>query len=120
MRILNGILAAFLIVFVLVQINDPDGPVWMVIYGIGAVWCAIAALRPAIYTASAAAGLFALCLITAIGGMIYYWPDVSNWWDINVWWPEVTGETSREGMGMMVLVACLLAAGSVVMKARRA
>ena len=53
MRILNGILAAFLIVFVVVQMNDPDGPLWMVIYGIGAVWCAIAAFRPAVYTAPA-------------------------------------------------------------------
>ena len=120
MRILNGILAAFLVLFAVVQWNDPDGPLWIVIYGIGAVWCGPAAFRPAVYAGAVAAGLFGLCLLAAIGGMIWFWPDVSNWWDIDVWWPEVTGETSREGMGMMVLVVCLLAAGSVVMQARRA
>ena len=36
MRILSGILAVFLVVFVVVQWNDPDGPIWMVIYGIAA------------------------------------------------------------------------------------
>ena len=119
MRIVSGILAVLLVVFVVVQFNDPDGPVWMVIYGIGAVWCLIAALRPWLFGAGPVAGLFGLCLAASIGGMVYFWPEVSNWWDIDVWWPEVTGESSREGMGMMVLVVCLLAALPLVMQARR-
>lgn len=120
MRIVSGILGCFLVLFVVAQWNDPDGPLWMAIYGAGAVWCLLAAARPGVFASAAISGLFAICLAAAIGGMIWYWPDVSNWWDIDVWWPEITGETSREGMGMMVLVVCLLAAGSVVMKARRA
>ena len=96
MRIVSGVLAVLLVVFMVVQFNDPDGPIWMVIYGIGAVWC----------------------LIAAIGGMVYFWPEVSNWWDIDVWWPEITGETSREGMGMMVLVVFLSVAGLTMMRHR--
>ena len=119
MRILNGILGVLLILFVAVQWNDPDGLVWMVIYGLGAVWCLLAALRPVVFAAGLIAALFGLCLAAAVAGMIWFWPKVTNWWDIDVWWPEVTGETSREGMGMMVLVVCLLAAGTVVMRVRR-
>ena len=118
MRILNAILAALLILFVVVQINDPDGPIWMVIYGIGAAWCLIAAFRPALFS-GALAGLLAICFAAAVAGMIWFWPNVSNWWDINVWWPEVTGETSREGMGMMVLVVFLLAPLAVALRIRR-
>lgn len=118
MRILSGILGVLLIVFVCVQWNDPDGPMWMVIYGIGSLWCLLAAFRPGVYTAGAVFGLFALSLISAIGGVIYFWPEVTNWWDINVWWPEVTGETSREGMGMMVLVLFLIAPALVARRMR--
>ena len=120
MRILNGILAALLVLFVAVQWNDPDGPAWMVIYGIGALWCLLAAFRPSAFTASAVAGIFGLCLVASVAGMIWFWPEVSNWWDIDVWWPEITGETSREGMGMMVLVVFLLAPAAIALKQRRA
>ena len=51
--------------------------------------------------------------------MVYFWPTVTNWWDIDVWWPEVTGESSREGMGMMVLVVCLLAPAWIALQSRR-
>ncbi|MEO0680367.1 MAG: transmembrane 220 family protein [Pseudomonadota bacterium] len=120
MRILNGVLAALLVLFAAVQWNDPDGPFWMVVYGAGAAWCLIAALRPSAFASGAVAGLFWLCLLAAIGGMAWFWPQVTDWWDISVWWPEVTGETSREGMGMMVLVVFLLAVAVVVRRARRA
>lgn len=119
MRILNAILGVLLILFVVVQWNDPDGPVWMAIYGLGALWCLLAAFRPQVFHNAAVAGGFGLSFAAAIVGMIYFWPDVSNWWDIDVWWPELTGETSREGMGMMVLVLCLLAAGWIVLRNRR-
>ena len=119
MRILSAILGALLILFAIVQWNDPDGPMWMVIYGIGAIWCAIAAFRPALFGIQFFSALLVLCLITSIGGMIYFWPQVTDWWDIDVWWPEVTGETSREGMGMMVLVIFMLAPFSVMAKVRR-
>lgn len=119
MRILCAVLAALLILFAAVQWNDPDGPIWMVIYSLGAIWCLIAALKPWLFGARPVAGLFGLCLIASIAGMFYFWPEVSNWWDIDVWWPEITGETSREGMGMMVLVVCLGVAGWTMLRAGR-
>ena len=119
MRILSAILGALLVLFAVVQWNDPDGPMWMVIYGIGAIWCAIAAFRPGLFSAGLVSALLALCLLAAIGGMVYFWPQVTDWWDIDVWWPEVTGETSREGMGMMVLVLFLLAPMAVMLRTRR-
>ena len=119
MRILSAILGALLVLFAVVQWNDPDGPMWMVIYGIGAIWCAIAAFRPGLFGVGLVSALLALCLLAAIGGMVYFWPQVTDWWDIDVWWPEVTGETSREGMGMMVLVLFLLAPMAVMLRTRR-
>ena len=119
MRIISAVLAALLILFAAVQWNDPDGPIWIVIYGIGAIWCLIAAAKPWLFGAGPVAGLYGLCLIAAVAGMVYFWPEVSNWWDIDVWWPEITGETSREGMGMMVLVVCLAVAGWTMLRARR-
>lgn len=119
MRILSAILGVLLIVFVAVQWNDPDGPMWMVIYGIGAIWCAIAAFRPILFGQSIVSTLFFACLAAAVAGTIYFWPQVSDWWDINVWWPEITGETSREGMGMMVLVLFLLAPMIMALRMRR-
>jgi hypothetical protein len=118
MRILSGIFGILLVVFVVVQWNDPDGPMWMVIYGIGATWCFLAAFHPALYSVGTVAGLFVLCLIASIVGLIYFWPQVTDWWDIDVWWPEVTGETSREGMGMMVLVLFMLAPAFVLRRVR--
>ena len=119
MRILSGIVGLLLILFMVVQWNDPDGPIWMVIYGIGAIWCLIACLRPWRFSEGQVATLFGLCFLASIAGMIYFWPEVSNWWDIDVWWPEITGETSREGMGMMVLVVALAIAGLTMRGARR-
>ena len=119
MRILSAILGAMLILFAVVQWNDPDGPIWMVIYGVGAIWCWLAALRPGLFGIGPVYALLAVCFTAAVAGMVYFWPQVSNWWDIDVWWPEVTGETSREGMGMMVLVLFLLAPVWLAVRTRR-
>lgn len=119
MRVLNGIFGTLLILFAAVQWNDPDGPVWMLIYGIGAFWCWLATLRPSIFTVPMVAFPFFACFAGAMAGMIYFWPNITNWWDIDVWWPEITGEPAREGMGMMVLVVCLSAAAWVAYRERR-
>jgi hypothetical protein len=43
MKVLNLVLAAMFIVFAFVQINDPDPVLWILIYGIMAVACVLAA-----------------------------------------------------------------------------
>lgn len=118
MRIINGILAVLLFLFAAVQYNDPDGPLWIGIYGAGAVWCALVAVNAPMLATAAAKAIFGVFFAAAIAGAVWYWPDAERWWDIDVWWPE-TGEMAREGMGMMIIVACLLVAGIGVMRARR-
>ncbi len=43
MRVLNIVLLLLMVLFALVQLNDPDGIVWLIIYAVPAVWAAIAA-----------------------------------------------------------------------------
>lgn len=117
MRIVNGILCVLLILFVLVQYNDPDGPLWAVIYGVGALWCGAVALRPHAVRRSPFSLAFGATLAAAIGGMTWYWPDTPHWWWQEVWWET---ETAREGMGMMIVVVALLLAGLTALKARPA
>ena len=45
MRYVNGGLCAIMILFVIVQYNDPDFALWTVIYGIPAIWAGVAAFR---------------------------------------------------------------------------
>jgi predicted anti-sigma-YlaC factor YlaD len=92
MRTLHILLALLMLSFVAVQYNDPDGPLWAVIYLIPAAW----ALLASFLWASTVAGL---------AGVIYYWPTMSGFWRKDVWWVE---ETAREGMGMMIAFVVLV------------
>ena len=113
MRVLCGVLALLLILFAAAQLNDPDILFWAAIYGAGAVWCGLAAFRPALLQTGVARALLVVSLCLAVWGVVVYFPDVERWWSIDVWWPEQSGETSREGMGMMVLAAAVAAAALV-------
>lgn len=116
MRIINGIFALLLLLFAAVQYNDPDGAFWIVVYGIGALWCGLAALRPAIYRISLPFMLFAATVVVALYGLFHFWPDTPDWWKQDVWWET---ETAREGMGMMILLVALILAGIVALRNRR-
>jgi hypothetical protein len=59
--ILNLIVAAFFVVFVLVQYNDPDPLFWMIIYGVAALACVLFHLKR--LPPEAAAGYGALVLL---------------------------------------------------------
>jgi hypothetical protein len=43
MRYLNGFLCVLLALFTIVQYNDPDAILWIVIYGLPAIWAGFAA-----------------------------------------------------------------------------
>ena len=116
MRIIYGILAVLLLLFAVAQYNDPDAVFWISAYGVGAIWCALAALRSSVLDWGPVRLAFVFSLLLAVVGCVYFWPQVSNWWDIDVWWPELTGESSREGMGMMVLTVCLVIASLGVLR----
>jgi len=104
MRVLCFVLALLMLLFAAVQFNDPDGPKWMVIYGIPAALALLCCFRPEVYHSPLLQGLLLLCTLAAFGGMIYYWPKSEKWWTQEVWW-EV--ETAREGMGLMIIVVVL-------------
>ena len=104
MRVLCFVLAALMVLFVAVQYNDPDGPKWMLIYGIPAILALVAGIRPDWYDSPILRGLLLACLLAAVAGTVYYWPQSDNWWTKEVWWDV---ETAREGMGMMITVVVL-------------
>ena len=116
MRIVNGVFTLILILFAAVQYNDPDFALWGAIYGLGAIFTAIAAFRPTMYKRSALSGLYVAALAASTAGLAYYWPTTAHWWMQEVWWET---ETAREGMGMMIVLAAMLAAGVAVLAARR-
>ena len=116
MRIVNGIFVVLLILFCVVQYNDPDGMFWIAIYGAGVLWCGVAAFRSGLFRQAPVFGLYALTLLASIGGLVYFWPTTPHWWMQDVWWQT---ETAREGMGMMFLLFALLLAGVVALRARR-
>ena len=47
MRYVNGFFCVLLVLFAIVQYNDPDAILWILIYGVPAVWAGLAAFRPA-------------------------------------------------------------------------
>ena len=103
MRYVNGIFCVVLGLFALVQYNDPDFLLWFLIYGIPAVFCGIAAFRPGLYRESGALrAVFWACFAAAVIGTVFYWPTVwANW--IHV-------EETREGIGMWIVMAGMIAA----------
>jgi hypothetical protein len=104
MRAVNGLFCIVLGVFAIAQYNDPDAPLWFLIYGIPAAWAGVVAFRPGPLPSNrAAVGAFLACLAAAVAGTVYMWPaEFSTWWDV---------EEVREGMGLMIVTAALLVAG---------
>lgn len=117
MRIVNGLFCLLLILFAVAQYNDPDALLWGAIYAIAALWSGLAAFRPRHLARPPLRALWALCTLAALAGLVFYWPDTPNWWLREVWWES---ETSREGMGMMIVAAALLLAGLPATLRRRA
>lgn len=109
MRVVSGLFCLVLILFALVQYNDPDFLYWFVIYGIAAAWCGLAAISPGLMTRHGPLrGLFALCLIGAVAGTVYYWPSGTAWWTKDVIWDD---EQVREGLGMVIVTLGMIIAG---------
>ncbi len=104
-RIFNGFAALMLLGFCCVQMNDPDGVYWAVVYAGAMLWCAIAAIRPRLLLRSTARVLFMFSLVIAGFLVVYYWPREPGWWRQEVWWNI---EPVREGMGLMLTFLLLL------------
>ena len=113
MRILNGVLAALLLLFAAVQHNDPDGASWAAAYGLAALWCALAAARPGAMRRPWARAALGLSVLAALVGVAWFWPEAPGWWRGEVWWET---ETAREGMGVMIVALALLAPARVALR----
>jgi hypothetical protein len=100
---------------VAVQYNDPDGPLWMLYYGVPAVWAAIAAFRPDLLRGRVGRTLLSASCAAALLLTVLYWPPVAGWWRDEVWSMAIAepgaaalAEQAREGMGIMIATAVLL------------
>lgn len=106
MKYIFAVLALLMLLFVAVQYNDPDGPLWMVLYGVPAVWAGIAWLRPHLLVRPAPLLLLGASLLAGLVLVVVLWPPAEHWWQTEVWW---NSEASREGMGLMLAAGVLLA-----------
>lgn len=112
MRYVNGVLCLCLALFAIAQYNDPDFLWWFLIYGVAAAWAGLAAFRPEAFRQNRGlAAAFWACLALAAAGTLYYWPSAwQNWIHI---------EETREGIGMMIVLATMLIVAASVRLGRR-
>jgi hypothetical protein len=106
MRYVFAVLTLLMLLFVAVQYNDPDGPMWMALYGVPAIWAGIAWLRPHLLAGRTPLMLLGASLVAGLVLVVVLWPPADQWWRTEVWWES---EASREGMGLMLAMAVLLA-----------
>jgi Transmembrane family 220, helix len=112
MRCLHGFLGVLLAGFTIVQYNDPDAVLWIVIYGLPAIWAGFAAYRPNAFEHNhLLVGVFWLNLLAIAAGSIYIWPsEVTTWWN---------NEEVREGLGLIITTIAMLMVAFTVWRTRR-
>jgi hypothetical protein len=106
MRYVHIVLGMLMVAFAAVQYNDPDALLWIVIYLVPAAWAFAAAFRMAHVRSQAGERLLWTTVAIGVGATVFYWPTMPGFWHKDVWWVE---ETAREGMGVMIALAVLLA-----------
>lgn len=107
MRYLNILPGLMMLGFVGVQYNDPDGLLWALYYCIPAAWAFTVAFRPELARSSMGQRLLWASVAVWLGLVVFYWPQMPNFWSPEVFYAE---ETAREGMGLMVAWVVVLAA----------
>lgn len=108
-RAFNLLLCLAMLAAVAVQYNDPDGPLWMLYYGVPAFWAGLMVWRGGALPQPVGPWQMALWASLAVwaGLTLFYWPAMSDFWRKEVWWVE---ESAREGMGMMIAFGVLVVA----------
>lgn len=105
MRALYVIFFLLMLVFVAVQYNDPDAPLWILYYGVVAVWCAMAFFRPGLLRGTP------LLRGLALASLAFY--VLGFLWEIRTFNPDFLGrtmmdagvETTREAFGLLICAA---------------
>lgn len=106
MRYLFIGLMCLMLLFAGVQYNDPDGVMWMAIYAVPAVWCALASFAPALFRHAFVKWALWGSLLASLAGVVRFWPLTPRFWTSEVWYNV---ETAREGMGLMIAAGVLIA-----------
>lgn len=111
MKAFNLILAAIFLLFAFVQVNDPDPVLWILIYGVMAVVCVMAAFR---YYHKRL--LWAL-LISFVAYSFFYMPSIVEWlqdedkarlFDEVAKMESVYIEETREFLGLFICILVLV------------
>ena len=116
MKVLNIILCALMLLFIAVQFNDPDGPLWTIYYAVPAIWAGLAAFQLKKLGSPIVVPLLGVSILAAITLVAVYWPRTPGFWKQDVWWET---ETAREGMGIMVATIVLLVAAWTILRSRK-
>jgi hypothetical protein len=103
MQYVNAYLCLLFVVCAIAQYNDPDALLWILIYGIPAVWAGAIAFRPSLLSNRPLGVAYLACLAAAIAGTIYMWPSLPDNW--------IRVEEEREGFGLMIVTAGLIVVG---------
>jgi hypothetical protein len=102
MRWLTLVALLVMLLFAAFQYNDPDALLWIGIYGLVAVWCGVALLRPGLLRGTPVLRWLALASLAgyALGFL----------WEIRTYSPEFLSrsmmaqgvETTREAFGLLI------------------
>jgi len=115
MKYINILFCFLLILFIAVQYNDPDGPMWAAIYLVPTVWAGLAAFRLEKLSGNRSLALLGLSVAAILALTVFYWPTTPEFWRKDVWWET---ETAREGMGMMIASVIILFSAGTILAAR--
>lgn len=111
MKVLNLLLAALFLLFAFVQINDPDPALWILIYGLMAVACILAAFGR--YYPK----IISVILIIYLAYSFFYIPGVVEWLgseNKSMLFDDIAKmqhpyiEESREFLGLFICVIVLV------------
>ena len=110
MKIVNLLLAVMFLAFAFVQVNDPDPILWILIYGVMAVVCILAAFSYASRIA------MIILLVGFLGYAILLLPGLREWLaqdDRSVLFDDIAKmqhpyiEESREFLGLLICIIVL-------------
>lgn len=104
MRYLFIGLMCLMLLFACVQFNDPDGLLWVAIYALPALWCAMAAFLANGFERMLVRMALLASIAASLVGVVWFWPLHSRFWTRDVWYNV---ETAREGMGLMIVFVIL-------------
>lgn len=113
MRIVNAAVAVVLAFLSWRHAGDPSSVVLAVMFGVGAFWNALAALRVQVLLLRPVTMLLSLTMAASLLTMAYFWPDQPGWWQPAMWSdPLVRNGVSAAAFGLSLLAVILATIGA--------